>query len=141
MQKAKLLRASTIALSLDVLLRGQLKYLNEHLDVTAVSGPDEHLNAVQGREGVRILPLRFERQISPFKDLVSLIKLYFLLRREKPDIIHSITPKAGLLSMLAGKAAGVPIRMHTFTGLVFPTRTGAMQKILIAMDRLLCWAA
>src|SRR5690606_35774476 len=59
----------------------------------------------------------------------------------KPTIVHSITPKAGLLTMLAGKMAGVPIRMHTFTGLIFPTRTGVMQKLLIKMDQLLCWAA
>ena len=43
--------------------------------------------------------------------------------------------------MLAGKFAGVPIRMHTFTGLIFPTRIGMMQKLLIKMDQLLCWAA
>lgn len=52
-----------------------------------------------------------------------------------------MTPKAGLLSMLAAKMARVPIRLHTFTGLIFPTRTGLMQKLLIRMDQLLCWAA
>lgn len=82
-----------------------------------------------------------QRPISPIKDVVSLVKLFLLFQKEKPQIIHSITPKAGLLSMLAAKFAGVPIRMHTFTGLIFPSKKGAMQKILIAMDRLLCWAA
>jgi glycosyltransferase involved in cell wall biosynthesis len=64
-----------------------------------------------------------------------------LFKKEKPQIVHSITPKAGLLSMLAAKLAGVPVRMHTFTGLIFPTKKGFLQQLLIAMDRLLCKAA
>ena len=56
-------------------------------------------------------------------------------------IVHSITPKAGLLSMIAAKMAGVPIRIHTFTGLIFPTKTGLLQRLLIAMDKLLCTCA
>ena len=56
-------------------------------------------------------------------------------------MVHSITPKAGLLSMLAAKLAGVPVRMHTFTGLVFPTATGVKQKVLIWTDRLTCACA
>jgi hypothetical protein len=61
------------------------------------------------------------RHISLKQDLEISLKLYRYFKKEKPDIIHSITPKAGLLSMLAGLLAGVPIRMHTFTGLIFRT--------------------
>jgi len=75
------------------------------------------------------------------EDLKSLWKLYFYFKKEKPLIVHSITPKAGLLSMIAAKMANVPIRMHTFTGLIFPTRTGPMKKLLITMDKLLCYCA
>ena len=64
-----------------------------------------------------------------------------VFRRERPDIVHSMTPKAGLISMLAARITGVPVRMHTYTGLVFPTETGMKQKILIWMDRLLCACA
>lgn len=56
-------------------------------------------------------------------------------------MVHSLTPKAGLISMLAGWITGVPVRMHTFTGLVFPTATGFKQKLLIWMDRLTCACA
>lgn len=63
------------------------------------------------------------------------------LRQEKPEIVHSITPKAGLLSMVAAKLAGVPIRVHTFTGLIFPYKTGILQKILILTDKILCACA
>lgn len=136
--KPKIIRTSTVAVSLDILLKGQLAFLNDHYEVVAVSGADGHLETVAAREGVRMGSVVMSRSISPIKDVVSLIKLYFLFKKEKPMIVHSITPKAGLLSMLAGKMAGVPNRLHTFTGLIFPTRSGVMQKLLIFMDRLLC---
>ena len=63
------------------------------------------------------------------------------MRREKPDIVHSMTPKAGLVSMVAAKMAGVPIRIHTFTGLVFPTSTGLKRRILMFTDWLTCTCA
>lgn len=137
----KLIRTSTIAFSLDHLLKGQLAFLAKHYDLTAVSGEDEYLDVVRKREKVRTFSIKMEREISPFKDLKSLFLLYRFFKKEQPQIVHSITPKAGLLSMLAAKAAGVPIRVHMFTGLIFPTKTGTMQKLLIQMDRILCWAA
>ena len=82
-----------------------------------------------------------KRNISPLNDVMSLLKLYFYFRREKPLIVHSITPKAGLLSMIAAKMAGVPIRMHTYTGLIFPSKTGLMQRMMITVDKLLCACA
>ena len=139
--KPKLIRISTIAMSLDFLLKGQLAFLNQHFEVVAVSGEDDHLRTVAEREGVRTISIRMQRNISPFKDLISLVQMYWLFKREKPQIVHSITPKAGLISMLAAKLAGVPLRIHTFTGLIFPSKNGLFQKILIAMDRLLCCCA
>ncbi|MCC8424870.1 glycosyltransferase family 4 protein [Mucilaginibacter sp. UR6-11] len=137
----KLIRVSTIPLSLNILLKGQLGFLNKYFNVIAVSGSGTDLTEVAEREGVLTHTIDMQRSISPFKDIVSLVKLFSFFKKEKPQIVHSITPKAGLLSMLAAKLAGVPIRMHTFTGLIFPTRTGLMQKILIQMDRLLCACA
>lgn len=140
MSNIKLIRTATIPGSFG-LLKGQLRYLNEHFEVIALSGYNEKLEETGEREGVRIIGVSMERRISLFKDFTSLIRLYQEFRKEKPTIVHSITPKAGLLTMLAGKMAGVPIRMHTFTGLIFPTQAGVMQKLLIRMDQLLCWAA
>jgi glycosyltransferase involved in cell wall biosynthesis len=139
--KPKLIRTSTIALSLDYLLKGQLSFLNHHYEVVAVSGQDAHLENVAQREGLRTINVEMQRAIRPLQDLVSLWKLFWVFKKEKPQIVHSITPKAGLLSMLAAKMAGVPIRIHTFTGLIFPSKKGMLQQLLIAMDRLLCWAA
>lgn len=141
MVKLKLIRTSTIPLSLDLLLKGQLAYLQQHFEVVAVSGPGEHLTNVAQREGVATWAISMHRSIHPLADLVSLWKLYRLFKRERPAIVHSITPKAGLLSMVAGYLAGVPVRIHTFTGLIFPSKTGLLQKILILMDRLLCACA
>jgi lipopolysaccharide/colanic/teichoic acid biosynthesis glycosyltransferase/glycosyltransferase involved in cell wall biosynthesis len=141
MQNSKIIRTSTVPLSLNVLLKGQLAFLNSHYKVVAVSGTGKDLEEVAVREQVATHIVEMERKISPVKDLISLWNLYWLFRKEKPAIVHSITPKAGLLSMTAAYFARVPVRVHTFTGLIFPTRTGLMQRVLIAMDRLLCFFA
>jgi glycosyltransferase involved in cell wall biosynthesis len=137
----KIIRTSTIAKSLNVLLKGQLSFLNRHYEVVAVSGLDENLEEVATREMVKIADVKMHRNIKPINDLHSLYNLFCLFRLEKPLIVHSITPKAGLLTMIAAKAAGVPIRMHTFTGLIFPSKTGLMKTLLIVMDKLLCLCA
>ncbi|MGZ9675086.1 glycosyltransferase family 4 protein [Flavobacterium sp. GNP001] len=136
--KPKLIRTATVAISLDILLKGQLSFLNSHYEVVAVSGADGHLETVAEREGVRVVSVPMSRSIAPIKDLVSLVKMYFLFKKEKPQIVHSITPKAGLLSMTAAYFAGVPVRMHTFTGLIFPYKKGLMQTLLLFMDKVLC---
>lgn len=128
-------------MSLNLLLKGQLRYLNEFYDVTAISGAGKDMDEVQNREQVKTQVIEMAREISPFQDLMALYRLYCYFKKEKPDIIHSITPKAGLLSMLAGKFAGVPIRMHTFTGLIFPSKKGIFKTVLIGMDRLLAGCA
>lgn len=137
-EKPKLIRTATIALSLDFLLKGQLSFLQHHYEVIAVSGADEHLTEVANREQVRTINISMQRNISPLKDLVSVWQLYVLFKNEKPQIVHSITPKAGLLSMIAAYFARVPIRIHTFTGLIFPSKKGFLKLLLLNMDRVLC---
>lgn len=139
--KKKLIRISTIPGSLETLLKGQLKMLSEHYEVVAVSSPGKKMKVLEEREGIRTVAIPMERRISLVKDIISLLRLIILFAQERPNMVHSITPKAGLLSMLAGWITRVPVRMHTFTGLVFPTATGKMQKLLITMDRLTCFCA
>lgn len=139
--KKKSIRISTIPLSLDVLLQGQLRMLSEHYEVMGVSSPGEELDKVAQREGIRTIAIPMERKISPFKDLVSLFRLIRLFHREKPWMVHSLTPKAGLLAMTAAWICRVPVRIHMFTGLVFPTTTGLKQKILMATDSITCACA
>lgn len=139
--KPKLFRIATVPMSLNLLLKGQLEFLNKHFQVTAISGEGDDLQTVAKREGVNIHEIEMHRPISLKQDLKSLWNLYWYFKKEKPAIIHSITPKAGLLSMMAGKLAGVPVRMHTFTGLIFPHKYGYMKRTLIIMDKILCRCA
>ena len=138
----KIIRTSTVPGSLNNFCKGLLQELKEDgFEVVAVSSPGDALKEVETREGVKTYAVPMERRISPFKDLRSLWKLIKVFRKEKPDIVHSITPKAGLLSMTAARICGVPTRIHTFTGLVFPTSTGVKKKILILTDKLTCACA
>lgn len=141
MAKHKLIRISTIPISLNSFCRGMLRELSDTYDVIALSSPGDELNEIAQREGVKTIAVPMQRHISPIKDCISLIRLIRVLKRERPTIVHSITPKAGLLSMVAAKIAGVPIRIHTFTGLVFPTAKGLKQKLLILTDKITCACA
>lgn len=82
-----------------------------------------------------------ERHISPLSDLLSLVRLIGVFRKERPWVVHSMTPKAGLLCMVAAWLTRVPVRVHTFTGLVWPTATGLKRKILMMTDWLTCACA
>lgn len=139
--KKKLIRTAAVPSSLYVLLNGQLKYLNQHFEVIGVASEGDLLSKTAKREGIRTCSINIERNISPLKDLKAVYQLYKFFKNEKPDIVHSITPKAGLLTMMAGYFAKVPYRMHTFTGLLFPTRKGPMKQILIFFDKLICFFA
>ncbi len=139
--KKKIIRASTIPLSLELFCRGLLREMSQEYEVVALSSPGELLDVVEQREGVRCIRIKMERHISPFKDLLSLFRIVRTFMKEKPDIVHSMTPKAGLLCMMAAWMTRVPIRVHTFTGLVFPSATGLKRKILIFTDKLTCRCA
>ena len=140
-KRLKIVRTSTVATSLNVFCRGMLKKLSEKYDVVAVSTPGDELNEIAQREGVRTVGVPMTRPISPINDLVSLLRLVKTFLRERPDMVHSITPKAGLLSMIAAWICRVPVRMHTFTGLVFPTATGLKQRVLMLTDSITCACA
>ena len=121
----KIIRTSTVPGSLNTFCRGLLRELQEEegYEVVAVSSPGNAMREIEEREGVRTVAVPMERHISPLRDLKSLWGLIRVFRREKPMMVHSMTPKAGLLSMMAAWMCRVPVRVHTFTGLVFPTAT------------------
>ncbi len=138
----KILRISTIPASINNFCKGLLSELKlEGYEVVTVASPGPEMATIAEREGVRTIAVPMERRISPFKDLKSLWQMWRVMRRERPDMVHSITPKAGLISMMAAWLARVPIRIHTFTGLVFPTSTGLKRRILMATDWLTCACA
>lgn len=124
MMRKKVLRITTVPVSLKLLLEGQLNMLNRDYEVVAVSSPGKELEEVGKREGVRTEAVCMERRIALVQDFKSLVDLIRLIRKEKPWMVHTMTPKAGLLGMLAAWICKVPVRMHTFTGLVFPSAVG-----------------
>ena len=137
----KIIRATTIPKSLDVFCRGLLKKLSEKYEVVALSSPGEEMQAIAEREGVRTITVPMERHISPWKDIVALFRLILVFRQERPTMVHSMTPKAGLLCMVAAWLTRVPVRVHTFTGLVFPTAKGLQRKLLMLTDSITCRCA
>jgi len=139
--KKKLFRISAVSGSLAVLLKGQLRFMNDYYDVTGIASEGPNHQVIRDNEGVRTIPVRINRKINLSEDMVSLYTLYRIFKKEKPFIVHSLTPKAGLLSMMAAYLAGVPHRMHTFTGLIFPTQTGLMKTLLIFFDKVICFCA
>ena len=140
-KKKKIIRVTTVPTSLDTFCKDMLRELNETYDVVAVSSPLPELDVVAQREGVRTVAVKMERRISIIRDIKSLWQLYRLFLKERPWLVHSMTPKAGLLSMVAGWLTRVPNRVHTFTGLVWPTATGLNRVILKTTDRILCACA
>lgn len=141
MMRKKVLRITTVPVSLKLLLEGQLNMLNRDYEVVAVSSPGKELEEVGKREGVRTEAVCMERRIALVQDFKSLIDLIRLIRKEKPWMVHTMTPKAGLLGMLAAWICKVPVRMHTFTGLVFPSAVGVKKQLLILTDRITCACA
>lgn len=139
--KPKIIRASTVSMSLDTFCKDILKELSVIYDIIGLSSPDELLDEVGHREGVRVIGVPMERHISLAKDLKALCSLVRVFCLEKPDMVHSMTPKAGLLCMMAAWLARVPVRVHTFTGLVWPTSVGIKRKILMMTDRITCACA
>ncbi len=135
----KLFRITTVPKSINGLLKNQLRFLNEYFEVTAVSSPGFELAEIRKREGVKTIALKMERKISIFNDSIALYRMWRLFMKEKPFIIHSHTDKAGLLAMIAGKFSGVPHRIHTYAGLIFPTSTGIKRYILWSTDWLTCY--
>jgi glycosyltransferase involved in cell wall biosynthesis len=136
MKKKKLIRITTVPISLDKLLTGQLRFMSSFYDVVAVSSENEFLQKVGNREGVRTFHLEMSRKITPISDLLAVIKLYFFLRKEKPFIVHTHTPKAGIVGMLASKLAGVTHRFHTVAGLPLLESKGFKRKLLDFVEKL-----
>jgi glycosyltransferase involved in cell wall biosynthesis len=127
----RLVYITTIAHTANLFLQEQLSFMRERgFDVVVISAPGDELRVIREREGVITVPVPMEREISPLKDLVSLVRLYTVLRRLRPAIVNAGTPKAGLLGMIAAWAAGVPVRIYFLLGLRLETTRGLKRFVL-----------
>jgi len=131
----KLCFVATIPAVVHAFLRGHIQATSEKYQVTVVcNSADRHL--LEGLNA-RLILLPIERKPSPWKDTLVLLQLLMLFRRERFDIVHSHMPKTGLLGMLAARMAGIPIRINTFHGEVWATRSGWRRAGLKLFDRLI----
>ena len=136
----KIILVTTVAQSLGF-FEGTMSTLLNDYEVHLLSSPGERLNEMGAMYNVVTHPVEMNRRMSPWKDIKSLMKLIRVFRKERPYMVHSMTPKAGLLCMLAAWLTRIPVRVHTFTGLVWPTETGFKRKVLMFTDKLTCACA
>jgi len=133
--KDKLIRVTTVPLSLEKLLEGQLSFMKQYYEVTAISAEKEKLFDFGKSEDIETYFIPLTRKITPLKDLWAVLKLYSFFKRKRPLIVHSHTPKAGICSMMAAYFAKVPLRIHTVAGLPLMEATGLKRRVLNFVEK------
>lgn len=123
-------------------LRGQIDYfLRRHVCIHAAASPGEDLQSFAADENLPVHPIKMNRRVTPVADIVALWQLWRLMRRVRPHIVHSHTPKGGLLGMLAAGLAGTPVRIYHMRGLPLMTARGTRRRLLTATERISCGLA
>lgn len=135
----KICFVATVPYVVNAFLRDHLKVLSQHFSITLVTGEDSSLAALELPPEVRVIRADIRRQPSAWADFVALLFLWRLFRREQFVSVHTITPKAGLLGMASAFFAGIPYRLHHFTGQVWATRSGISRNFFKFLDRLTAW--
>ena len=142
MKRKKIIRSVTVPQSLGFCKEVMLRMEKVGYESVVVTSPGEALDKFRVEcPQFKTIEVPMERHIALLKDVWALLTMIGVMLRERPYMVHSMTPKAGLLSMVAAWLTGVPVRIHTFTGLIWPTAVGFRRKILMLMDRLLCACA
>lgn len=131
----KIIRITTVPQSLKILLKGQLRFINNYLEVIGISTNGKDLELVEKDEGIKTIAVEMTRRITPLKDIKAIWQLYKIFKKEKPEIVHTHTPKAGTVGMIAAKMAGVPHRLHTIAGLPLLVETGKKRKLLDFVEK------
>ena len=137
--RVRVLRITTSPLALWSFFRNMTRFLGEQgFETVAVSSPGRKLDEFRAWAGVPVHAVGMKRQISPLSDLPAVWRLWRLIRRYRPAIVHAHTPKAGLLGMIAARLALVKIRIYTIHGLPLMTRTGWQFHVLRLAETLAC---
>jgi len=138
----KLIRITTVPMALRYLLPGQMRFMAANgFDVLMISADGKELAEVTEQEQCRHIIVPMTRKITPFQDTRCLLQLIRIFSKEKPDIVHTHTPKAGLLGMLAAKFCGVKIRIHTVAGLPLMVEKGFKYQLLKFIEKITYAAA
>ena len=137
-KRKKIIFLSTTILTLD-------SFLNNHIDNLAKSGNEVYLisnfgnkKLYKNKSNLLLINLNFCRKINIIQDIICLFRLFFLFNSIKPEMIVSISPKAGLLAAIAGFFTNIKIRLHIFTGQVWVNKKNIFFKyLLISFDKLI----
>jgi len=138
----KIIRVATHSGSLGKLLQGQLRFMSTYYTMIGVGSKGESVDGqtvidkLAQKENVSVVPVEMTREITPVQDIKALYQLYRVFKKEKPLIVHSHTPKAGTLAMIAARIARVPHRLHTVAGLPLVEATGMKRRILNLVEKL-----
>lgn len=134
----KIARVATVPIFITAHLKHQVHALKQAgMDVHIVTSNGPQIAEIEWSEHLKHIEIDIARNINPFRDFKALLALIRLFRSNEFDIIHSTTPKAGLLSAIAARLSRAPIRLHTFTGQPWVTRTGAVRWLSRNSDRLI----
>lgn len=138
----KLVRITTVPMALRYLLPGQMRFMSENgFDILMISANGAELKEVMEKEQCRHVIVPMTRKITPLRDIKCLFSLISIFKKEKPDIVHTHTPKAGLLGMLAAKLCRVKTRIHTVAGLPMMVEKGFKYQLLKYIEKLTYAAA
>ena len=133
---------ATVPFALIMFMKPHIAMLAEEYDVTLLANGLEHdVASLFLNKNVRFVAVNMRRKISLWSDMVTLLQLYRIFRKERFEVVHSLTPKAGLLAMLAAFSARVPHRIHTFTGQVWANKVGFARFGLKIFDKLVAKCA
>jgi glycosyltransferase involved in cell wall biosynthesis len=133
--KPKILFVITTPLTANVFLLRHLQKLSNNYCIYLCLNTSLHELLPELKSNVKVIHINIQRKISFYYDLISLIHLFIVCKRINPQVVHSITPKSGLLGMLAAFIAGVPFRWHTFTGQVWVTRKSISRLFFKFIDK------
>ncbi len=128
---------ATAESAVNAFLLNHLTVLAKTFDVKVVVNTNDLFFLNKQGLDINVISLNISRKIRIFSDLYCLIHLIYIFIRFRPSAVHSITPKAGLLAMLAASIAFIPIRVHTFTGQVWAIQRGFKRFFLKSFDRLI----
>ena len=132
----KLVIIVTVPVVLETWLKGQAKFLSQYYKVEIITAPSETINSIKLYENVSIVTMDFNRQINLFKDLKVLWQLVRYFLKEKPSMVYTLTPKAGLLGMIASWIARVRYRIHCVVGLPHLEAKGNRKTILSLTEKI-----
>lgn len=135
-RRKKICILATVPFALVMYMKPHIAMLAEQHDVTLIANGTERDVALLLGEHVRFIHINIVRKISPWQDAAALFQLYRIFSQKSFDVVHSLTPKAGLLGMVAAFVAGVPYRIHTFTGQVWANHVGMARWGLKMIDKL-----